>query len=347
MLDDLKYIHQRDGQDALGIAQRQWQQLEHNFEVRGSKLEAREGIKNVVYAGMGGSALAAAISVSWPGYNLPFEICREYHIPTYVSEKTLFIASSYSGNTEEELSALAEAEATGATIVVIAGGGQLQEIAEAKNYPFTMIPKVEQPRYAVIYNLKALVTILEAAGLVKQEQATASMHQAANFLKDKVAAWMATVPTKDNPAKKLAEELAGKSVVVYAGPLLAPAAYKWKINFNENAKNVAWWNQYPEFNHNEMIGWASHPIEKPYSIVDLRSNLEHPRVQKRFEVTEKLLSGRRPAPNVVQVEGETILEQLLWAVAYGDFVSIYLALLNGVNPAPVDLVEKFKLELDK
>ena len=96
-----------------------------------------------------------------------------------------------------------------------------------------------------------------------------------------------------------------------------------------------------------MIGWSSHPIEKPYGIVDLRSNLEHPRVQKRFEVTEKLLSGRRPAPNVVQVKGETILEQLLWAVAYGDFVSIYLALLNNVNPAPVELVEKFKIELDK
>ena len=96
-----------------------------------------------------------------------------------------------------------------------------------------------------------------------------------------------------------------------------------------------------------MIGWSSHPIEKPYGIVDLRSNLEHPRVQKRFEVTEKLLSGRRPAPNVVQVKGETILEQLLWAVAFGDFVSIYLALLNNVNQAPVELVEKFKIELDK
>ncbi len=347
MLDDLKYIHQRDGQDALGIAERQWQQLEHNFEVRGSKLEFRQGIENVVFAGMGGSALAGVVSVSWPGHNLPFEICRQYHIPAYVSEKTLFIASSYSGNTEETLSALAEAESKGAKIVVIAGGGKLQEIAQSKNYPFLLIPKVEQPRFSVLYMLNALTVILEAAGLVKEEQATASMHQAANFLKDRVASWTATVPTKDNPAKKLAEELAGKSVVVYAGPLLAPVAYKWKINFNENAKNVAWWNQLPEFNHNEMIGWASHPIEKPYAVVDLRSNLEHPRIQKRFEVTEKLLSGRRPAPNVVQVQGETILEQLLWAIAYGDFVSIYLALLNGVNPAPVDLVEKFKKALNE
>ena len=343
MLDDLKYIHQRDGQDALGIAQRQCQQLAQEF----AKPEISGPFENIVYGGMGGSALAAALSVSWPDYHLPFEICRGYNIPAYVSDKPLFIASSYSGNTEETVSALAEAETKGAKIVVIAGGGKLQEIAQAKSYPYLAIPKVEQPRYAVLYNLKALIVILEAAGLVKEEQASATMTQAAEFLKKEVAAWTATVPTKDNPAKRLAEELAGKSVVIYSGPLLAAAAYKWKINFNENAKNVAWWNQYPEFNHNEMIGWSSHPIEKPYGIVDLRSNLEHPRIQKRFEVSEKLLSGRRPAPNVVQVKGETILEQLLWAVAFGDFVSIYLALLNNVNPAPVELVEKFKLELDK
>lgn len=346
MLDDLKYIHQRDGQDALGIAERQWQQLQHSYELKAESLKL-DDIANIVYAGMGGSALAALLSVSWPGHNIPFEICRQYQIPAYVSNKTLFIASSYSGNTEETLSALAEAENKGAMIVVIASGGKLKEIAESKNYPILLIPKVEQPRYAVLYNVKALVAFLEAAGLVKEDQAAASMHQASNFLKDKVAGWTATVPTKDNPAKKLAEELAGKSVVVYGGPLMAPAAYKWKINLNENAKNVAWYNQFPEFNHNEMIGWTNQPIQKPYAVVDLRSNLEHPRIQKRFEVTEKLLSGQRPAPNVVQVQGETILEQLLWSVAYGDFVSIYLALLNNVNPSPVDLVEKFKLELDK
>ncbi|HLG90630.1 MAG TPA: SIS domain-containing protein, partial [Candidatus Saccharimonadales bacterium] len=156
-----------------------------------------------------------------------------------------------------------------------------------------------------------------------------------------------TVPTSQNPAKKLALELAGKSPVIYAGPLLAPAAYKWKINFNENAKNLAWWNELPEFDHNELIGWSSHPSQKPYEIIELRSKLEHPRVQKRFQAGEKLLSGLRPAPNVVEVQGETLLEQLLWAVNFGDFVSIYLALLNNINPTPVDLVEKFKKSLNE
>jgi len=340
MLDDLKYIHQRDGQDALGIAERQAGQLEHKFEV--PKIEG--DFQNIVFAGMGGSALPALISTSWPGYKIPFEICRNYNIPAYVSDKTLFIAASYSGNTEETLSAIAEAESKGAVIAVFAAGGKLEEIASQKNYPFIRIPKAEQPRYAVFYMLAALLTILEAAGL--QDDVSAQLKQGADFLRQSVKDWVSTVPAAKNPAKKLALELAGKSGVVYAGPLLAPAAYKWKISFNENAKNVAWWGQYPEFNHNEFIGWSSHPIQKLYSVIDLRSNLEHPRIQKRFELSDRLLSGKRPAAHVVQAQGDNLLEQLLWTIAFGDFVTIYLALCNGVNPAPVDLVEKFKKELN-
>jgi glucose/mannose-6-phosphate isomerase len=341
MLDDLKYIHQRDGQDALGVAERQSSQLEYKFDVP----QIKGDIQNIVFAGMGGSALPALLSASWPGYNLPFEICRQYHVPAYVSSKTLFIASSYSGNTEETLSALAEAEAKSATIVIMAGGGKLEEIASQKGYPYLKIPKAEQPRYAVFYMLAGIVAILEEAGLLAEEEASDQLAKAAGFLRDSVKDWVATVPQDKNPAKQLANELAGKSGVVYGGPLMAPAAYKWKINFNENAKNIAWWGQYPEFNHNEFIGWSSHPVNKPYAVVDLRSSFEHPRVQKRFELSDRLLSGRRPAALVVQAKGETLLEQLLWTVNFGDFVTIYLALLNNVNPAPVDLVEKFKKEL--
>lgn len=339
MLDDLKYIHQRDGQDALGIAERQARQLVYEFD-----LPPIGGVfTNVVYAGMGGSALAALLARSWPGVKLPYEICRQYHVPGYVSSHTLFIASSYSGNTEETLAALAEAERKGATIVIIAGGGKLADIARQKSYPLLRLPKAEQPRYAVFYNLVAIIKILEEAGLSGNQDE--HLRRAAKFLGGASAKWLPTVPASDNPAKQLAMELAGKSVAVYAGPLLAPAAYKWKININENSKNVAWWNELPEFDHNELTGWSSHPPEKPYAVVELRSKLEHPRIQKRFEVGEKLLSGRRPAPNVVESRGKDLAEQLLWAVLYGDFVSIYLGLLNGVNPSPVELVEKFKKEL--
>jgi glucose/mannose-6-phosphate isomerase len=278
---------------------------------------------------------------------VPLEITRDYDIPAYVNSSTLFIAASYSGNTEETVSALAQAEAKGAQIVVIAGGGKLQEIAEAKQYAFILLPKAAQPRYAALYNFKALAVILVEAGLVQAANVYPALEQAADFLDEAVKVWLPTVSTANNPAKQLAQELIGKSLVVYGGPKMYPAAYKWKISCNENAKQVAWAGQLPEFNHNEFLGWSQQPVDKPYAVVDLRSSLEHPRVQKRFEVTARLLSGKRPEPLVVQVQGDTLLEQLLWAVAYGDFVTLYLALLNGLNPAPVDLVEAFKKEMNK
>jgi len=341
VLDDLKYIHQKDLSDALGIAEKQWQQLEYKFELPNLSFP----IENIVYAGMGGSALSAMISQSWPGYNLPFEVVRNYNLPVYVSNKTLCIITSYSGNTEETLACLEQAKAKSAHIIIIASGGKLEVLAKENDYPMALIPKVEQPRFAALYILKAVTTILEKAGLVVVKDAEQNLHQTGQFLHESIKSWLPTVPTDNNQAKQIAQELMGKSIVVYGGPLLFPAAYKWKISFNENAKQIAWCNQLPEFSHNEMLGWTEQPVQKPYAVIDLRSNLENERIQKRFEVTERLLSGKRPAPIVVQTKGNSLLEQILWSVALGDFVSLYLALLNGLDPTPVDLIEKFKNSL--
>lgn len=344
MLDDLKLIHERDGADALGIAGKQWQQLTNAFTLQGRG--HFQDIRQVVYAGMGGSALAALLMDTWPALSVPFAIVRDYDLPAYVGPGTLVIAASYSGNTEETLSAVDQAEEKGAQVAIITGGGKLQQRAAEKGHALVLLPKAEQPRYAVLYNFRALLDICAAAGLLDGETIHAELERAAGVLQQATAAWAADVPTANNPAKQLAQELLGRSIVVYGGPKMYPAAYKWKISFNENAKQVAWANQIPEFNHNEFIGWSKQPTDKPYAVIDLRSSLEHPRVQKRFEVTERLLSGMRPAPQVVQAQGSNILDQLLWTVAFGDFVSLYLAILNGLNPAPVELVEKFKKELD-
>jgi glucose/mannose-6-phosphate isomerase len=343
MLDDLKMIHQRDPQDALGIAEKQWQQLSHDF---GVQVPDFSDIQNIVFAGMGGSALPAVFLRSWPGLQKPFEIVRDYSIPAYVDEHTLFVSCSYSGNTEETLAALTEAETRKAKIVVISAGGKLAGHAKEKNHPLFIIPGGIQPRMCSFYFLAAFMQLLEPLGLVGQGS-RAELEAVGEWLSQQIASWKAEVPTKDNQAKALALELIGKSVVVYSGPKLFPAANKFKICLNENAKNVAWVNQYPEFNHNEFIGWTSHPTQKPYAVVEIRSNLEHERVQKRFRVTERLLSGLRPEPQVVTPEGETVLQQLLWASIFGDFTSLYVAFLNGLNPTPVELVEKFKKLLDE
>lgn len=342
MLDDLKMISQRDKSDALGVAEKQLVQLTQHYDVQID----HPTLSNVVFAGMGGSALYAEMAKSWPGVTVPYQIVKNYTIPTYVNEHTLFIASSFSGNTEETLSALAEAEAAGATIAIITAGGQLGEIADSKGYAVVKLdPNIPQPRMAAFAGYKALISILDAAGICHDE--AVHMEEVVSKLEGVTAAWRPDVPTKDNYAKQIALELMGKSIVVYSGPFLAPVDYKWKISFNENAKNVAWANSYPEINHNEFIGWDSHPIDKPYALINLVSNLEHPRVQKRFEVSDRLLSGKRPHPITIEAQGESKLEQLLWMTMLGDFVSLYLALLNNVDPTPVDLVEKFKAEMKK
>jgi glucose/mannose-6-phosphate isomerase len=228
---------------------------------------------------------------------------------------------------------------------VIAGGGKLAEIAKEKNYPLTLLPPAAQPRFALLSGLKALVTFLERANIVAAADAEKSLHEAAEYLRQATQAWIAEVPTAQNQAKQIAEKLTGKSVVVYAGPMLYPAAYKWKISFNENAKHIAWVNQYSELNHNEMLGWTEQPKDKPYAMIELRSPLEHPRIQKRFEVTQNLLNGLRPEPIVIVPQGENLLEQMLWTIALGDFVTLYRAILNGINPTPVVLIEKFKKDL--
>jgi glucose/mannose-6-phosphate isomerase len=343
MLDDLKYIHEKDVDDALGVAEKQRQQLVHDF---GVSFQPAGEIRNIVLAGMGGSALPGVFLGSWPGLSVPLEIVRNYNLPAYVDEHTLFISSSHSGNTEETLAALDEAEAKHAQIVVIASGGKLAERAEAAGHPLYKVPTGIQPRMCSFFFLAAFVQLLEPAGLMPKGTLD-SLHDASKWLEGQVGTWLADVPTAQNPAKQLAQELMGKSVVVYSGPKLFPAANKWKICMNENAKNVAWCNYLPEFNHNEFIGWSSHPVDKPYAVIELRSTFEHPRVQKRFDVTNRLLSGMRPAAHVVEVRGDTLIRQLLWTANMGDFVSLYLALLNGLNPTPVDLVEKFKVELNK
>lgn len=343
MLDDLAYIHERDQADALGINAKQWQQLDQEFTL--PEDATFSGITAVVHAGMGGSALPALFVQSFPEPSVPFVIARNYELPLFVGPNTLVICDSFSGNTEETLAALEVAEKKKAQIAVVTGGGTLEKIAKEKGLPLVVLPEIDQPRYAAFANYKAVVAVLARAGVIDGQAAQKEAAQAAAFLKEAIAGWLPDVPTTQNPAKQLAQEMIGKSVVIYSGPKLFPAAYKWKISFNENAKQVAWVNQYPEFNHNEFIGWSKQPVDKPYVVVDLRSNLENERIQKRFEVSAQLLSGLRPEPHVVTAEGKTLLEQLVWTSVLGDFVTLYTALLNGLNPAPVDLVERLKKEL--
>ncbi|MFZ2835709.1 bifunctional phosphoglucose/phosphomannose isomerase [compost metagenome] len=345
MLDDNNVLRQRDPSDALGVAAQQYQQARFAVAVNNPEHDGRK-IVRVVVAGMGGSALAALLVKSWLKTELavPFEVVRTYDLPGYVDSETLVIASSYSGNTEETRSCLNEAQRRGAQVAIIAAGGKLIETAQGADITHVQLPSDLQPRMAVIYNLRALVALMGHFDITSH-MAFDEIARTADWLASETAKWTSDVSTDKNYAKQLALTAVGKTPVFYAGSLMSPVAYKWKISWNENAKNVAFWNELPEFNHNEFMGWTSHPVEKPFAIFDLVSNLEHSQILKRFDVSDRLLSGRRPKSTVVNLEGNSEIAQMLWGSILADFVSIYVAILNGVDPTPVPLIEKLKQEL--
>lgn len=345
MLDDGNVLGQRDPSDALGVAAEQWRQAEFSPVVENPDHDGRE-IKNVIITGMGGSTLAALIlkNLLKDRLDVPLEVVRGYNLPAYAKENTLVIASSYSGNTEETLSALSDAVYDGAQVAIVASGGKLAEIAREQDIAYVALPSGYQPRMTTIQGLIALVTLLEHFGVLEPGM-LGEIRATSDFLRQASSEWSKDVTVDKNYAKQLALMAVGKTPVFYGGEWTAPLAYKWKISWNENAKNVAFWNEYPEFNHNEFMGWTSHPVEKPFAVFDIISSFEHAQVLKRFEVSDRLLSGRRPKANIISLGGESLVAQMLWGCILADFASIYTAILNGVDPTPVVLIEKLKREL--
>jgi len=345
ILDNINVLNQRDPEGALAIVASQYQQAAFNAEILNAEHDNRE-ITSIVVTGMGGSALAALlIKVLYQAkLSIPLDIVRSYDLPGYVNANTLVIASSYSGNTEETLSALTQAQQKESQIAIIASGGKLIEIAEQEGIAHVSLPSGVQPRMAMLYSLRGLLALLGAFGIIGNEEYD-EVAKLSGWLEAESANWLPEVPTSENYAKQLAHEAIGKTPVFYGGAFTAPLAYKWKISWNETAKNVAFWNEYSEFNHNEFMGWASHPVEKPFAVFDLLSSFERPRILQRFELTDKLLSGKRPAAKLIHLKGDTPLAQLLWGAILADFASTYAAVLNGVDPTPVVLIEKLKQEL--
>lgn len=342
MLDQTDMIARYDKSDALGVITGLPAQLSYDFPVPAGLAEMH-GISCIVLTGMGGSAQGAEFIKTWLGGRLtvPVVIVRDYALPAFVGPHTLVIAASYSGNTEESLAAIKDAEIKKAHIVVITAGGKLLETAKTKAYPYFAIPGGLQPRFAVLYAVRALATLIESIGLM--EGILDELEASGVWLGSRLVAWGPAVPTADNQAKQISQALVGHVAVVYAGPTLTFAAMKWKIAFNENAKNIAFYNYFPEMNHNEFIGWQF-PQASGLKVIELRSDLDNPQINKRFDITNRLLSASFAAIEV-HAAGDTQLQQLVWTIGLGEYVATYLAFLNGTDPTPVGLVEKLKSEL--
>lgn len=345
MLDDLNVIKQYDPGDVLSGVLNIPEQARYDVLVH-EGVNQRRDCKNIVIAGMGGSALAAdmvrVLTAGW--LHIPLEVVKGYDLPGFVGEETLVIAVSHSGNTEETLSCYQQALEKRACLAVLSTGGKLIERAKNDGVTYVQVPAGAQPRMSTVYHLRGLLKLLQHFWIIDGDLYN-QVADSADWLRGEISHWTAEIPEEQNQAKQIAKITIGKTVTIFGGELTWPLAYKWKISWNESAKNLAFSNQYPEFNHNEFIGWSSHPVEKPFAVFDLRSKLERARIRERMELSDRLLSGKRPKAHVVELRGETLMQQLLWGLVLADAASIYTAVLNGVNPGPVPLIEKLKADL--
>ncbi|MGO8682962.1 MAG: bifunctional phosphoglucose/phosphomannose isomerase [Thermoleophilia bacterium] len=299
----------------------------------------------VVVCGMGGSAIGADILRSClPEWPLPYEVVRGYALPAWAGPRTLVVACSYSGNTEETLSCLATALDRGSRVVCVTSGGMLAAVAHEHGLPLVVVPGELQPRAALGYLAMSLAAALTSTGLVANF--AAQVHEAGDLLGTMAAELDPAVPAAANAAKALAARLHGRLTVVYGAGLTAPAARRWKGQINENAKALAFFAELPELDHNELMGWTSQPeLSAQTAAVLLVDPAADERLRRRFEFTAEYLREHLATVEVVTAGGESRLARLASTNYLGDWVSYYLALLYAVDPTPVVAIEAFKQRL--
>jgi glucose/mannose-6-phosphate isomerase len=298
----------------------------------------------LVVAGMGGSAIGGALARAALGDHAsrPIFVTRAYGLPSWTTPETMVLCASYSGETEETLACYESAGALGARRTVVTTGGRLAEMARADGEPVIPLPGGFQPRAAVAY---MTVAALEVAALCGAgPRLTSEIDVAASHTEQLVAEWGPDAP-EDSLAKEIARGLHGTTPVIAGAGLTSPIAYRWKTQFNENAKQPCFWNELPELDHNEIAGWEGARDLGRFSAVFLDDSDAHPRVKERMDLTERLIAGNTAASFRPETRGETAIERVISLVLLGDLVSIYLAALRGVDPGPVALIDDLKAAL--
>jgi glucose/mannose-6-phosphate isomerase len=303
-------------------------------------------VDKIIILGMGGSAIAGDLlrSLADEGGKALVLASREYDLPSWVDDRTLVIASSYSGMTEETLSSFGQALAKPAKKLVMTTGGRLKDTAEQNGVPVFPITYASPPRAALAHSLFPLLGICQSLGLVSDK--TADVTEMALVLEDLQANLSEDCPLEVNRAKQLATKMRGRLPIVYGAGILAPVAQRWKTQINENSKAWAFDEVFPELNHNAVVGYEW-PAELANSVfvVLLRSQRLHARVLIRYRVTTEILSQAKVSCETVGGLGESILSQMMSLVLIGDWVSYYLALLYEADPSPVEVIDYLKERL--
>ncbi|MFH1947259.1 MAG: SIS domain-containing protein [Candidatus Magasanikbacteria bacterium] len=354
MLDNLNKIKTLDSQNMLGSLQLLSKQVEQIYNTaQDLKIPANyKNIQNVVVLGMGGSALGADLirKLFVDELKVPVEIVNGYNIPKFLNSKTLVIASSYSGGTEEVVEAVKKAKAKKAKIVVISAGGKLKAFAKANKLPALIFTTENNPcgspRMGLGYSIVGQLILFSKVGLLKL-----SAKQAKEIIKTLAyydGLFGVLTPEKENPAKQLARKTIDKSILYVASEHLLGNAHIACNQMNENAKRMSSYFAIPELNHHLMEGMMNPASNKrDLLFIMLKSDLYHKRVVKRYDVTKKVLSKNGIQNEIYQMKEKDALLQSCEALVLGSYISYYSALLKNIDPTGIPFVDFFKKELSR
>jgi glucose/mannose-6-phosphate isomerase len=304
-------------------------------------------VRDVAICGMGGSAIAGDLVAGAYSERLrvPVTVVRDYWLPGWVGPNTLAILSSYSGGTEETLTCASQALDRESLCVAVTSGGKLGSQYAEEGVAVVPVAPGLQPRAALLRMLAPLLVLLERCEVLPP--IGSEMEEARETLREAVATYGPDTPERENPAKQLARALHGGVPVVWGAELTAAVARRWAAQFNENSKLPAQASRLPELDHNEIVGFAGTPpdMSKHNRLVMLRDPRNHRQVQRRFDFTRELVGTHFDAVFSIEAEGQGALARTLDLVMLGDYVSLYLAILRGVDPGPVDIIERLKERL--
>lgn len=307
---------------------------------RAAKLTpAKNEIRNVLITGLGGSGIGGTIvsELAFPECKTPMQVSKGYFVPAYVNAHTLVIVSSYSGNTEETVACMKQAQERGATVCAITSGGVIEELAKQYSIDCILIPGGMPPRACLGYSFTQLVAVLAHHQLISADHL--NHIEKANALisakQDQIAA----------EGKSIAGFLLGKIPVIYSTTLFEGVAVRFRQQLNENSKVLCWHHVIPEMNHNELVGWAGGTEE--YAVVVFRDASEYERNAIRIQLNKEIITRYTPHYLEIATEGESYLEKAFYLIHIGDWVSVELAALRGVDPVEVNVINFLKGELSK
>lgn len=316
-------------------------QFQADLEFHNQLLLSRRPFNKIAICGMGGSALVGDIFYCFKLRNytplsiaIPIFTHRSYDLPPDTDENTLVICISYSGNTEETISAYEKAMGKSLAVVGITCDGKLKTLFEQNQTPWIEIPNKQiPPRMSLGYQIAALIKIFIAYSLLPQS------------IQDTVIASVKKIKPADLESfgEELSIKIGDKIPIIYASDENKGLARLWKIKFNENAKIPAFFNSLPELNHNEMNGWLKYA--ERFHFIFLADAADSPRLQKRFKITADIINELHGTVDILEIKGENTLEKVNWAIVTGDWLSYYIALHHDIDPVPVALMEEFKWKM--